>query len=73
MEICYPRRSRSRAGGEEESIRMGDDFVADIEHKNQTNSNVKSIANAFCEELRAQGVKKVGLYIGQYFYPYILH
>lgn len=46
-------------------------FVADIEHKNQTNSNVKSIANAFCEELRTQGAKKVGLYIGQYFYPYI--
>lgn len=45
-------------------------FCADIEYSSQTATNVKEISEVFADTLRARGVKKIGLYIGQSLYPY---
>lgn len=46
-------------------------FVADIEYKTQNSSNIESIAKAFAETLFKCGAQKIGVYIGQYNYPYL--
>ena len=45
-------------------------FIVDIEHKTQTEQNVKSITTAFAQKMRQLTNKKLGIYIGQAIYPY---
>ena len=45
-------------------------FCVDIEHKTQTEKNVKEITTAFATKMRELTTKKIGIYIGQSLYPY---